>query len=896
MIRMIQSTSAGHAKAYFSDALAKSDYYLSDQELPGIWQGKLAARLGLSGQADKDAFFALCENRHPATGDPLTPRTNAVRRIGYDINFHCPKSVSVLHALAKDDHILNAFEESVTETMQRMEADMQTRVRKDGKDENRTTGELVWAQFVHQTARPVGDNLPDPHLHAHCFTFNATWDAEEGRIKAGQFGEIKHDMPFYQAQFHKCLADKMTALGYQPYSTGKTFEVYGVPEHIIRHFSKRTDQIGRVAAEKGITDAKEKAELGARTREKKNTGLTMSALKAGWQAQIIAESKGKEDDGKTVVRFAPDRETATLTAQQCVDYAVLHCFERASVMDGRRILETAVRRAIGVPGVTSEDIGKAFAADQRIIHVAEKGRSLCTTKEVLSEEQQMVGLARAGEGRMTPLYDQTPDIALLGQQRAAVAHILTTTHRVSIIRGVAGSGKTTLMKEAVQWIEGAGKTVLTVAPTAQASRGVLQEKGFEGATTVAHLLLDKTLQAQLKNQVLWVDEAGLLGTKDMTALLALTQEQNARLILGGDTRQHASVVRGDALRILNTVAHIPVAEVAKIYRQPRAAYRDAVRDLSEGRIAEGFRRLDGLRFIKEMTDTENTGLVRDYVAVVKRGKSALVISPTHAEGEKITHAIRAALRAQGVLGKKEIAVSSLKNLNLTAAEKSDPQNYSAGHVVQFTQNAPGFRRGSQWRVEHVTQGQVRVRDDAGKAQHLPLMASARFDVFAREHMPLSKGDSIRITRNGFDAEKKRLNNGDILTVDKVTARGKILLRNAVSKAAYTLDAAFGHLTHAHCITSHASQGKTVDEVFIHQPASTFPATDAKQFYVSVSRASDAAHIYTDDKEELLRHAEHLRERQSALELTGHDDYTTHIQHQYNREPDNHDRDHHQPEI
>src|ERR1700678_4009296 len=143
MIRMIQSKAAGHAKAYFSDALSKSDYYVSDQEMAGYWQGKLAGRMGLKGATTKEAFFALCENINPATGEPLTPRTKEERTTGYDINFHCPKSVSVLHVLSKDDHILTAFKESVSETMQAIEADSKTRVRKNGTYDDRKTGELV---------------------------------------------------------------------------------------------------------------------------------------------------------------------------------------------------------------------------------------------------------------------------------------------------------------------------------------------------------------------------------------------------------------------------------------------------------------------------------------------------------------------------------------------------------------------------------------------------------------------------------------------------------------------------------------------------------------------------------------------------------------------------------
>ncbi|MCB0711325.1 MAG: relaxase domain-containing protein [Ignavibacteriae bacterium] len=880
MIRMIQSRSAGQAKAYFSDALSKSDYYVNQQELSGFWGGRLSARLGLSGETRKDDFFALCENQRPGTGENLTPRTRANRTVGYDINFHAPKSLSILHAVSGDDHILDLFRESVRATMTEIEADSKTRIRRDGVYDDRATGELLYAHFVHQTARPVDGSLPDPHLHSHCFVMNATYDPVEEKIKAGQFRDIKRDMPYYQAKFHKRLADNMTDHGYQTRKTATSFEAMGVPQRVIDLFSKRTDEIGRIANERGITDAKEKSALGARTRAKKQKGATMEELKAAWVAQIRALPADKGEDGKQTVRFAPTPETSTLTAQECVNYAIDHCFERASVMDGKRILAVAYTRALEHPEVSVEEIDAAFAVDQRIVNVMEGGRAMCTTRDVLAEEKQMVDRARAGQGTVRPLYETAPENSLLGQQGEAVTHILTTQDRVSIIRGKAGTGKTTLMKEAVRLIEEAGKNVMAVAPTARASRGVLKEEGFEKATTVAHLLADVSLQAQLKDQVLWVDEAGLLGTKDMTALLDLTARMNARLVLAGDTRQHASVIRGDALRILNTVAGIPVAEVSKIYRQQREQFRSAVEDLGEGQVDKAFAKLDAMGSIRDMQDSTSS-LVDDYMDVLLRGKSALVISPTHSQGDEITGQIREKLRDNGKLGIKEIAVTRLQNRNLTEAEKSDPRNFSPGEIVQFTQNAPGFLRGSQWKVAGVTKEGVHARNDNGVTRSLPLDKSDRFDVLTEGVIPLSKGDTIRITRNGFDADKKPLNNGDILTVVSVYKSGRIKLQNAQSRNTYTISADFGHLAHAHCITSYAAQGRTVDEVFVYQPAATFPATDAKQFYVSVSRARDAVHIYTDDKEDLLHHAAELRDRQSALELIGrnrHAELVHHLNH------------------
>jgi conjugative relaxase-like TrwC/TraI family protein len=880
MIRMIPSTSAFHAKAYFSDALSKADYYVNDQELQGQMRGKLAERLGLTGPITKDVFFDLCDNINPTTGENLTPRTKENRVTGWDANFHVPKSVSILHGLSNDDHILDAFRECVRLTMQDMEQDVKTRVRKDGAQEERLTGELVYSEFIHQTARPVEGHLPDPHLHAHCFIFNATWDDAEQQVKSARVRDVFMDLPFYHARFHKRLSDKLMELGYQIRRTDQSFEVEGVPQPVIDLFSKRTDEIGRIAQQKGITDAKELDELGARTRAKKQTGHTMAELKAAWRQQILDLDTKDKRDGQQIIRFAPAKEKTDLTPERCVDYALDHGFERASVLPDRRLLASAYRHSIGEASVKLDSITDRFQADQRLIHVEEKGRLLCTTKQVLQEEQHMVNLALQGQGKLKPIYIKGPELRLDGQQADAVRHVLTTTDRVSIIRGAAGSGKTTLMSEATDWMKKAGKTVIVVAPTAQASRGVLREEGFETAETVSRLLSDEKMQQALMDQIIWVDESGLLSNRDMTALLDLANQKNARLILGGDTRQHASVVRGDALRILNTVGGIQAAEVSKIYRQRDAGYRAAVDDLSRGDVRQAFARLDSIGSIQSVDPLKpNDALVKDYLATLRKGKSALVVSPTHQQGEAVTKAIRDKMKASGMLGKKDVSVTRLKNLNMTEAQKSDWRTFRPGQVIQFNQNRPGIKRGSVWIIDSSSEKGVTIRNDEGHSLPLLLGKPGDYDLYQKGELVLAKGDTIRITRNGFDNEKNRLNNGQILEVLSVNKAGELHLRNGVSKSDYRLSKDFGHLAHAYCITSHASQGKTVDEVFIAQPAATFPATDAKQVYVSVSRGRARARIYTDDKEQLMAYASRLGDRQSASELISQNKLTLDLVHQ-----------------
>jgi len=154
MLRIIHSVSPKHAKSYYSEGVAREGYYSEGQEMAGIWGGLAAKKLGLYSGVEQKDFALLCDNLNPATGEPLTARNMANRRVGYDFNFNLPKSVSIVYEYTQDKRILNCFRTSMRETMEELEHEAATRVRAGGRDSNRTTGNLVWAEFVHFTARP----------------------------------------------------------------------------------------------------------------------------------------------------------------------------------------------------------------------------------------------------------------------------------------------------------------------------------------------------------------------------------------------------------------------------------------------------------------------------------------------------------------------------------------------------------------------------------------------------------------------------------------------------------------------------------------------------------------------------------------------------------------------
>jgi hypothetical protein len=120
----------------------------------------------------------------------------------------------------------------------------------------------------------------------------------------------------------------------------------------------------------------------------------------------------------------------------------------------------------------------------------------------------------------------------------------------------------------------------------------LRAQGFARAHTLQQFEVNPELQQAVKRQVLWVDKAGFLSVRQILELQEFAVEHNCRLVLTGDTKQHHSVERGDALRILERSGVIAQATLTKIHRQRILELRAAIEDLSKGRTGEGFDKLN----------------------------------------------------------------------------------------------------------------------------------------------------------------------------------------------------------------------------------------------------------------------------------------------------------------
>jgi hypothetical protein len=416
---------------------------------------------------------------------------------------------------------------------------------------------------------------------------------------------------------------------------------------------------------------------------------------------------------------------------------------------------------------------------------------------------------------------------------------------------------------------GQGREVFVFAPSAQASRRVLRDQGFANADTLERLLIDDKLQKQTQGCVIWVDEAGMVSSRSMQRLFDVARKQNARVVLSGDYRQHASVEAGDSFRLLESEAGVKLAELKEIHRQKDPGYKKAVADISKGTAKgarSGFDRLEKMGAIVEVSgEDRHRMLIGDYLKAADDGRSALIIAPTHAEGERLTEELRGALKERGSIG-RETSFMVRRSTGWTLAQKSDGRNYQPGMVVEFSQNTKGFTKGDKAVVVHGGNDVLLQKQDGGQVP-LDTGYADRFEVYRSRELAIGRGDRIRITKNGLaraEAQTKgtKINNGDIFTVEGFTKEGDIRLGNG-----RLLAKDYGHFTPGYVDTSYASQGKTVDRVFIATGNESLAAVGQQQWYVSVSRGREQAKVYVDSKDDVRNAIARGTERLSAVELT-----------------------------
>lgn len=654
--------SIGAASGGYYASLAHEDYYHDGGEPPGLWHGRDATALGLVGTVDKDTFLKLCDGFSPE-GLPLTQNAGKENhRAGFDLTFSAPKSVSVLWSQADPEvrrEIQAAQLEAVKKALDYLEREAAfTRRGKGGHDLERCG--LMVATFEHGTSR-----AQDPQLHTHAVALNIgiRADGTTGTLESKPF--FRHKMAggaLYRAELAHQLERR---LGVEIEAGKKdTFEIKGVPEKLVTEFSKRHEQIEAAMKSEGAKGAERAAYFTLTTREKK-AHVARELLFENWQGV----GKKYSFTSETVMSRLPETSRVvnqrTLETETVVEKAAGRITETQAYFTEKELVRRTAEAA-QTKGMTADNVlsavGTYLACEA--VHLGRIGNErYYTTREIDALEKQMLSQVMGSRqiSHAPRLSDAVMVSPLLNlEQRKALYNVTQEQGSIKVISGLAGTGKTTLLKSAREVWEAQGFTVEGAALAAVAAKGLEEGAGIKSAT-VARTLLDlengkKTFTART---VLVVDEAGMVGTRQMARLIDEVSKAGAKLVLVGDEKQLQPIEHGAPFKAIGD--RVGRAELTDIKRQRDLWAREAVKDFAFGRAESGLTAYAerGLLTVSDTRKDAMRELVRDWSKSDESGyHERIIVAGMKAEVRALNRLAQEERQGRGELGTRSLEINT----------------------------------------------------------------------------------------------------------------------------------------------------------------------------------------------------------------------------------------------
>jgi conjugative relaxase-like TrwC/TraI family protein len=905
MMTISKALSAGQAETYYQqDYTNKSeDYYTEKGELKGVWSGRLAQEWELKGEVTSEQYARLVAGQDPRTGEQFIRSvparesvnnfgeeiTTSEHRAGWDATLSAPKSVSLAALVGDDERVSVAHRESVNKALEALEEYVQARG--GGNKPAITTGKMIAAQFEHTAARPAHETgYAAPQLHTHVVIMNMT-RTEEGQIRSVQPLELFRSQQYATAIYRTHLADKLQALGYEIEVDARTGapEIKGFSKEYLQESSPRREEVRKEAQEikerleregatvkegAGLNQAAAHANRASKRYDRaqmRHRALEMDA-RQGSQAVLAVEQARKR------VGLALSQDQIQKRAREAVTFARDNAMERESVADIRKITADALRRNLGLTtyDAVMTELRQRVERGEFIDVIRERGPRQATTRRMLEMEESNLQRVLTKSSTTTQiLVRENPSaidvvaenrqLRLNENQRTALEQILTCRDQIFGLQGGAGTGKTTVLSVLREVAEKEGYEVRAFAPTTRATKQ-LAESGINSETLQKFISRREEAPAN-HNRLFVLDESSLASTRNLHKFFSRLEAQD-KVLLVGDSRQHQAVEAGTPFEQFQKHGMTTV-KLSEIVRQRKPDLKRTVEKLSarEMRAAIDNLERDG-RIVEIAAAKERLRSIAS--AYCESPENTLVVSPRNRERVQLNSLIHRQLQQDNRIGQTDHQITVYVNRqDMTGTERTFANAYRPGEdIIRYNRASKvyGVKVGDYALVtaKNHTENEITVRFENGRQLTYNPQRLSGVSVYYRAQREFAEGDRIQFRA---PLTERRVANGELATITKIGDKELSVKLDGGREFSFEQQR-FRHIDHGYALTSHSSQGTTVDRVLINADTrESEMLLNDRMGYVAVSRAREDAIIYTNSIEELRSALDRRVDKETALEAT-----------------------------
>jgi len=640
---------------------AEEYYYQADpvfQLNEHLWVGKGADNLGLKGPVDFEASSLLLRGLSPDDGYRLAGReADHGKNAATDIPLALPKSFSIVALF--DQEFREGLKQALVDTAQFVEQNIYGRQTIDGKTEL-VDGKMIGSLYFHSTSR-----AGDAHMHGHLLIMNVVERPD------GSYSTLENH-PLFKAQteirqeLYSNIAAVAREHGYGidlrlDKGMAVVPEISGISSEVRNQFSKRHTEIAKAGVLADSIrerlphlperDVNELVQLQTKATKDKDLSQTEMVRSHDLQLQGLGITSAELI---SAARSAGELQLEDkLSAGDYIMMAVSDLVERESVVKGTDIISSAVRLSVG--DATRQELERAFTDATERHDILQIGNGTYTTPEMQKIETNVATIAVEQSDAFRPLMDrEQAQTAIMNfeadkgfettkGQAAAIEHVLTSRGRLLLIQGDAGAGKSTAfdaVNNAISGIVGTGNDVVVRGFGFQGKAAAVLEQG----SGIQSQTIDSFFQSKSdwdgQSRQLWViDEASMVGSRQMGAMLDRAVAENSQIVLVGDQKQIMAISAGKLFVDLQEHGLVSTTVMDEVLRQKTEYAREVAAALKDHNLSKAFDILDQRGNIHQVTDpAERIMLAAErYIAA---GDGTLAVTVTNRDRLELIQLIR----------------------------------------------------------------------------------------------------------------------------------------------------------------------------------------------------------------------------------------------------------------